>query len=74
MLLLVMSAFSILMYADDIVLLANNEHDLQNMLDTLDRWCNLSNMCVNNAKSGVVHFRPPSIPRLMLILCVEQRL
>ncbi len=50
------------MYADDIVLLAENEHDLQNMLNALTHWCTLNSMTVNNAKSGIVHFRPQSVP------------
>lgn len=30
---------SILMYADDIVLMANSENDLQSMLNVLQEWC-----------------------------------
>ena len=30
---------SILLYADDIVLISDNEYDLQLMLSLLDRWC-----------------------------------
>ncbi len=33
-----------LMYADDIVLLASKERDLQRMLDVLDQWCMQWNM------------------------------
>ena len=29
----------ILLYADDIVLMADNENDLQTMLSTLNSWC-----------------------------------
>jgi hypothetical protein len=32
---------SILMYADDIVLMADSEDDLQKMLDTLNNWTTL---------------------------------
>ena len=30
---------AILLYADDIVLLAENENDLQLLLDVFNRWC-----------------------------------
>ena len=30
---------NILLYADDMVLVANNENDLQLMLDTMHEWC-----------------------------------
>ena len=49
------------MYADDIVLLSDNENGLQSMLDVLSVWCKANEMSVNSQKSNVVHFRPPSI-------------
>lgn len=52
-----------LMYADDIVLIAENSDDLQILLDGLNNWCGLNNMHVNGNKSNVVHFRPISVPR-----------
>ena len=51
-------AISILLYADDVVLLAENEDDLQHMLNILSQWCNRNNMIVNCSKSNIVHFRP----------------
>ena len=30
---------SILLYADDVVLMAENEHELQDMLLTVESWC-----------------------------------
>ena len=48
---------SILLYADDIVLLSENETNLQCMLDKLHEWCIKWNMKVNEAKTNVVHFR-----------------
>ena len=33
------------------------------MLDVLSLWCKANEMCVNNQKSNVVHFRPPSVDR-----------
>ena len=53
----------IMLYADDIVLLSDNEKGLQNMLDVLSLWCKANEMCVNNQKSNVVHFRLPSVDR-----------
>ncbi|XP_053380371.1 uncharacterized protein LOC128548876 [Mercenaria mercenaria] len=49
---------SILLYADDVALLAESPEDLQNMLDTVNIWCNNNNMLVNCDKSNIVHFRP----------------
>lgn len=50
-------------YADDIVLLTGNEHDMQHVLDTLDKWCMKLKLNVNIAKSNVIHFRRPQMPR-----------
>ena len=50
----------IFLYADDVVLLGENEADLQAMLNA---WCGENRMTVNNSKSKVVHYRPASIPR-----------
>ena len=36
----------ILLYADDIVLLVDNEKELQDMLDILNNWCVSNNMSV----------------------------
>ena len=48
----------LLMYADDLVLLAKSEKDLQLMLDKLNDWCEQWKVTVNTDKSEVVHFRP----------------
>ena len=53
---------SMLLYADDVVLLSDNEGNLQNMLDSLSEWCGTWNFRLNGAKSKVVHFRNPSAP------------
>ena len=47
---------SILMYADDIVLIAETETNLQIMLNTLYKWCSTWGLVINNNKSAVVHF------------------
>lgn len=49
---------SILLYADDIVLLAKTEHDLQNMLNCLFNWCHKWRLVVNESKSKIMHMRP----------------
>jgi hypothetical protein len=53
----------ILLYADDIVILANNENALQTLLNALATWCDDNCMTVNPTKSNVVQFRTPSVPR-----------
>ena len=53
----------ILLYADDIVLLADNENELQDMLDILNNCCVSNNISANVTKSNVVHFRPYLISR-----------
>ena len=50
------------MYADDIVLLSENEIDMQDMIKCCNQWFNEWHLEVNTDKSGVVHIRPPSIP------------
>ena len=52
---------SILMYADDILLMAENEEDLQHMLNELNNCCNNNSMTIKITKSNIVHFRPCSI-------------
>ena len=59
---------SILLFADDIVLFAENPKDLQFRLDTLHHWCELNRMVINGTKLNIVHFRTPSIPRTRAIL------
>ena len=53
----------ILCYADDLVLIAENEQDLQCMLDVLHHWCLTNIMIINFSKSNIVHFRPKSVSR-----------
>ena len=53
-------SISILLYADDVVLLAENETDLQCMLNVLGNWCNTNKLFINSSKSNIVHFRNPS--------------
>jgi hypothetical protein len=44
---------AILLYADDIVLIAENEENLQCMLNLLSNWCTVNSMTINVEKSNV---------------------
>ena len=48
----------ILLYADDIVLLAENECVMQLMLNTLNEWSKKWRMVINYEKTQIIHFRP----------------
>ncbi len=52
---------SILLYVDDIVLLAENEHDLQEMIVCMPGVENGD--CINTTKTNIVHFRNRRKPR-----------
>ena len=52
----------ILLYADDLFLIAESEEGLQGLLDVVNTWCNTRGMRVNSYKSNVVHFRGTHIP------------
>ena len=60
----------ILAYADDVVLLAETESDLQVLLDELSLWCINNKMEIN--KSKIVHFRNPSISVLAWFIHVVE--
>lgn len=53
----------ILLYADDIVLVAETENDLQLMLNVLSNWCTSNAIIVNHDKSNIIHFRSQSASR-----------
>ena len=57
------SELSILLYADDIVLIAPSEENLQKMLNFVAEWCRKWRMAVNTDKTKVVHFRSNSVNR-----------
>jgi hypothetical protein len=48
---------SILLYADDIVCLAENEDDLQSILFIIENWCKKWRLEVNLTKTNIVHIR-----------------
>ena len=47
----------ILLYADDVVIISENESNLQKMLTYVQEWCSKWEMKVNVAKTKIVHFR-----------------
>ena len=49
---------SILLYADDIVLIAKNERDLQTLITCVSEWCMKWKLKINLGKTKIVHFRP----------------
>ena len=48
---------SILLYADDIALMAENESNLQNMLNIVSKWCSKWRLAINREKTQIIHFR-----------------
>ena len=48
---------SLLMFADDVALVAKNHHDLQRMLDCVAEWCQKWKLNLNADKSKIIHFR-----------------
>ena len=48
-----------LLYADDIILIAKTEAELQSLLLALEEWCNLWQLYVNVTKTKIMHFRNP---------------
>ena len=49
---------NILLYADDIVCLAENENDLQQLLYIVENWCRKWRLEVNLTKTNILHVRP----------------
>ena len=51
------SNISSLLYADDLVMIADSEQALQTLLGKVHEWCSLWSIKVNSKKSAIVHFR-----------------
>ena len=62
---------SILLYADDIVILAENEENLQKMITHLENWCNKWRLKINYSKTNLIHFRTRRKPRTHFIFRYE---
>ena len=52
-----MDLFSILLYADDIVCLAESENELQSILFIIEIWCKKWRLEVNLTKTNILHIR-----------------
>ena len=53
---------SVLLYADDIVLLADSEADLQSLLNIVHSWCSRWRLEVNLLKTNIMHVRKSKLP------------
>ena len=49
--------YSILLYADDIVLFSDNENKLQEVINEVKQWCIKWRLNTNTYKTKVLHFR-----------------
>uniref|UniRef100_A0A3P9HC25 ribonuclease H n=1 Tax=Oryzias latipes TaxID=8090 RepID=A0A3P9HC25_ORYLA len=54
---------SILLYTDDIVLIADEEIKLRGILNTMNDWCNKWRLTINGDKTQIVHFRKHFVPQ-----------
>jgi hypothetical protein len=63
-----------LLYADDLLLLAETEVELQNMLNVLHVWCHKWKMKINNDKSMIMHIRTHSTVRSIFNFHCGERL
>ena len=55
----------ILLYADNIILLAKSESELQKMLNTVYNWCSKWRLKVNSTKTKIMHFRNVKKPMFL---------
>ena len=62
----------ILMYADDIILLANTEAELQSLLLALETWCKQWQLSVNIDKTNILHFRNRQNPQTLFKFIYNQ--
>ncbi|XP_050403757.1 uncharacterized protein LOC126819646 [Patella vulgata] len=54
---------SIMLYADDIVLITPDETSMDKLLSVLNEWCEKWQISLNPQKTKIVHFRTPSKPQ-----------
>ena len=57
------ATLSTLLYADDIVCLASNENDLQDILFIIQKWCQKWRLDVNMSKTNIMHIRNSRKPQ-----------
>ncbi len=48
---------SVLLFADDIAIIAQKEEDLQRCLDVMNNWCMKWRLSINPSKSKIIHYR-----------------
>ena len=65
--------FSILLYADDIVCLAETENDLQSILFIIENWCKKWRLEVNLTKTNILHVRNPRKPQSKFTFLFDMR-
>ena len=63
--------FSLLLYKNDIVLIAESEMDLRAMLDRLGAWSRNNLITNNGAKSNILHSRNSSVTRSNFVFKVN---
>ena len=69
------NVLNLLMYADDIVLVAPTTEAAQRQLDVMTDWCETWGMAINSKKSQVLHIRPHQRKRATQKLkCMGQEL
>ena len=64
---------NILLYADDIVLFAENEIDMQSLLYEVQVWCENWRLEINLSKTNIMHVRPKRRPRSIFIFIINKR-
>ena len=64
---------NILLYADDIVLLAKNEMDLQFLLLLVENWCIKWRLEVNLTKTNIVHIRGKGKSQSMYMFLFDRK-
>ena len=63
---------SILLYADEIALIADSELKLQSLLVRIDQWCKQWGLVISATKSNVIHFRTKNVEiSKEIFLCSE---
>ena len=64
---------NILLYADDIVLMAKNEQDLQFLLFLVEGWCSDWRLEVNLTKTNIMHVRKNQKPKSKFMFIFDRR-
>ena len=65
--------FNILLYADDIVCLAESEVDLQDILVIIENWCKKWRLEINLTKTNILHIRNKRKPQSQFTFLFDMR-